>query len=1467
MIQAPVLDPSARRSAVVLSALLVCALLLPAAPAAAQCNPSYEYCDSTPTVGPDVGISPDSGEYSADVSAQVPVRVVFTDVDGLDSTTAQIRLWSGGSYVTYAFPWKASSDGTRAILEGTIELRTAGENVLTAQAADRFGNVGSGSATFKLTLNDPELPIVSYDPYHNEFRNTAMSGLVLSYPAWSYTSMGEERTAGLLHNSELARPTMFFQVDAQPDPRTASQITALSLRIERWNNGASGTQTLLLPEIFYKAAGGKQRLAIYANWSVDTFKSGAYPSWAVVRAYKADGTYKERRSAVRFLILNERYSRYGAGWIPAGVKRLYVSNYGDGVMISEGDGILRFFKGNCAGATSDCSYTTPAGDFSQLTYRPASSTWLRKHPDGAEEVYSSAGLGTSSSDRFGNTTVVEWQYTQDGTNTPVVSRIVDPVGHATTFAYDAAWYLQSITTAGRTLTVAHNSGKALTNIYGPPNLQMTHTDSDRKVASFTWSYGPGDPGVTTDVTYNPHGKLRSMTTAAILANGQWVRPQTTYRSVDDSVVPEQWWTVADTLAEAAPAVLPENAVAQITDAGGHTATMTLDRYGKPTKIRDPVGLTTTLTWTADGLPDSLATDLEFTAYTWNSQGQLLLKTIQGAPVFEASYNQLNLPEFEASGSQGRWFAYGPRGELVRSWFGKKEDETRTATKYEYNARYQRVRATRPKGERVEWSYEGNVWRNADYQRIVREDGSVATTSYEYDQWSRLKRVTDPYNASTTTEYDTLNRPTRVVNANGQAAVYTYTGPHMTRFTDPGGRAFDFTYNALGWLESEQFPGDPKPRRVTYDVDGLVIASTDRSDRTVTRTYDAGHRLLDRVADNLTTTFRYPDVYTTTVSNNESVVVTKRLAGVGVPASVSTAFGGYRFEIERVHDMHNAWRDVGYNLKHYAWDWLRRTDTVRYETNFRPSDSSLGATHSITDVSGRVTTMAYDTSGRPVRVTFPVGVTQHNWFRGDGLLTSTSFSTSTVNGALGASFSYDLLNRLSSRTSAADDRMWSWGYDALGQVNEYGVHTKATDPFCDSSVEHCTQYWSPVKVEQYGYDGSGNRSDRGAVVPPGTNRYSAFNGFSLEYDADGNIKRKSKSGFEQTFKWNALGQLTEVTTNGATVSYGYDGYGRRVRRTENGYTRYFIYDGDDLILETDGAGLPTRTYTHWPGIDKPNSVRITFDGFIFDYYYTMEHPGHVAGVLNTLGKVADKHQYTPFGEVESSSDSSGQPLRFTGRELDFTTGTYYLRNRWYDPTLARFVSQDPIGLAGGTNPYAYAGNDPVNRRDPKGLAMECPSCLPEVVVCVHRYTGLGCNNWWEDGPWGKWVADYEAWLQEEELYGAIRPGLVRPDPAGMGAIPSMPPPPPPGPTIGPYPYSPMMEAIHEGIRRDNCRFFQSWARLWMPLHTFGRAGSLLPRGRIDPVNGTSQFDRGWQTSLAPNYAANAQAMAAAACAGL
>lgn len=255
-------------------------------------------------------------------------------------------------------------------------------------------------------------------------------------------------------------------------------------------------------------------------------------------------------------------------------------------------------------------------------------------------------------------------------------------------------------------------------------------------------------------------------------------------------------------------------------------------------------------------------------------------------------------------------------------------------------------------------------------------------------------------------------------------------------------------------------------------------------------------------------------------------------------------------------------------------------------------------------------------------------------------------------------------------------------------------------------------WTNLISESYRYDSVGNRTDRSATLVANSNRYRTFDGYTLEYDAEGNITRKYKAGYEQRLTWNDLGQLASVTTNGLTVAYGYAPTGERMRRTQGNQIRYYIYHDGNLLMDLDGSSNALFAYTHSPGVDQPLSVKVGGDTNA-TYYYAMSEPGHVSALLNTNGSIAAQWRYGPFGAIESSTGNIAQSMKFMGREHDATTGLYYVRARWYDASLARFISSDPIGLEGGINTYAYVGNAPMDARDPSGL-QTLPTCQEEFL---------------------------------------------------------------------------------------------------------------------------------------------------------
>jgi RHS repeat-associated protein len=93
--------------------------------------------------------------------------------------------------------------------------------------------------------------------------------------------------------------------------------------------------------------------------------------------------------------------------------------------------------------------------------------------------------------------------------------------------------------------------------------------------------------------------------------------------------------------------------------------------------------------------------------------------------------------------------------------------------------------------------------------------------------------------------------------------------------------------------------------------------------------------------------------------------------------------------------------------------------------------------------------------------------------------------------------------------------------------------------------------------------------------------------------------------------------------------------------------------------------------------------------------------NVIGQARSDRSIQNSYFYSPYGISSASGADDGNRIQYTGREND-DIGLYYYRARYYDPALKRFITEDPIGLAGGGNKYEYSQGNPVSLRDPWGL---------------------------------------------------------------------------------------------------------------------------------------------------------------------
>jgi RHS repeat-associated protein len=151
---------------------------------------------------------------------------------------------------------------------------------------------------------------------------------------------------------------------------------------------------------------------------------------------------------------------------------------------------------------------------------------------------------------------------------------------------------------------------------------------------------------------------------------------------------------------------------------------------------------------------------------------------------------------------------------------------------------------------------------------------------------------------------------------------------------------------------------------------------------------------------------------------------------------------------------------------------------------------------------------------------------------------------------------------------------------------------------------------------------------------------------------------------------------------------------------SGVTTSFVWDGDQLVLEQMGTTM--KKYIR--GLNLAACV----DGQTVTYYLFNAH-GDVVQLTDAAGEVTKNYEYDAFGVEENPSAADSNPFRYCGEYLDLSSGTYYLRARYYDPTIGRFLSEDtytgdikdPLSL----NLYTYSKNNPVKYYDPSGHSSE------------------------------------------------------------------------------------------------------------------------------------------------------------------
>jgi RHS repeat-associated protein len=336
-------------------------------------------------------------------------------------------------------------------------------------------------------------------------------------------------------------------------------------------------------------------------------------------------------------------------------------------------------------------------------------------------------------------------------------------------------------------------------------------------------------------------------------------------------------------------------------------------------------------------------------------------------------------------------------------------------------------------------------------------------------------------------------------------------------------------------------------------------------------------------------------------------------------------------------------DFSGNEVRYAYDANGNVTSLTYPGGKTVSYAydALNRLTSVTDWNSRTTTYGYLKDGRPQSIAYPNGMT--------------------------VSYTYDAAGRQTGKTVQRSNNSviasWSFTLDNTGKI----VSETRTEPYADvivSGSETAYTYNDANRIQQAGdvsftFDANGNTTARGSAA----------------YGYDLSDKLISGDGFN--FEYDALGHLRS-----------------------DGSKRYWMDIGGmgNVLAETNPGNTPTAYYLYGAG---GLEARILPDGTT--EYYVSDYRGSIVAMVDasSSANITHRYQYDDFGNVTQKEESDANPFRYVGKHGVMYVGEnlYYMRARFYDPTIGRFLSEDPIW---STNLYPYADNNPVMNIDPKGL---------------------------------------------------------------------------------------------------------------------------------------------------------------------
>ena len=261
-----------------------------------------------------------------------------------------------------------------------------------------------------------------------------------------------------------------------------------------------------------------------------------------------------------------------------------------------------------------------------------------------------------------------------------------------------------------------------------------------------------------------------------------------------------------------------------------------------------------------------------------------------------------------------------------------------------------------------------------------------------------------------------------------------------------------------------------------------------------------------------------------------------------------------------------------------------------------------------------------------------------------------------------------------------------------------------------SMDRLTSESRDGEETAYSYDFCGNRLkklDKNGTEEYHYNRknqlichFSEKEKTAYRYDLQGNLLEAAGAEGTAVFSYNAFHQQTAMTMpDGKHLENRYDAEYLRAGTVENGTVTTFSYHNGELLAESSPEGDTISRYI--PGYGVAAGWNREKSGY---HYYHLDEQNSTAYITGSSGEIKNRYEYDAFGVLHNSREEFHNRILYTGQQYDQTSGQYYLRARFYNPVIGRFVQED-VYRGDGLNLYAYCKNNPVVYYDPSGYGEE------------------------------------------------------------------------------------------------------------------------------------------------------------------